>query len=60
VTLVDSTRAGGELHGVRTLALHADADPEAKARAQEVGFDAIVSRSRLEAEGARLVARLLA
>lgn len=59
VTLVDSMLAGGELRGVRTLALHADADPAAKARAQEVGFDIILPRSRMDAEGAQLVQRLL-
>lgn len=60
VTLVDSMLAGGELRGVRTLALYADADPAAKERAQEVGFDIILPRSRMDAEGAQLVERLLA
>ena len=60
VTLIDSMLAGGELRGVRTLALHADADQAAKARVHEVGFDLILPRSRMEAEGAQLVARLLA
>jgi CheY-like chemotaxis protein len=60
VTLVDSMLAGGELRGVRTLALYADADPVAKERAQEVGFDIILPRSRMDAEGAQLVERLLA
>jgi CheY-like chemotaxis protein len=60
VTLVDSMLAGGELRGVRTLALYADADPTAKERAQEVGFDIILPRSRMDAEGAQLVERLLA
>jgi DNA-binding response OmpR family regulator len=58
-TLVDSMRAGGELEGVRTLALHADRDPAAKARAEKVGFDLVVPRSRIEAEGARLIGGLL-
>jgi CheY-like chemotaxis protein len=60
VTLVDSMLAGGELRGVRTLALYADADPAAKERAQEVGFDIMLARSRMDAEGAQLVQRLLA
>ena len=60
VTLVDSMLAGGELRGVRTLALYADADPAAKTRAQEVGFDIILPRSRMDAEGAQLIERLLA
>jgi DNA-binding response OmpR family regulator len=58
--LVDSMRAGGELAGVRTLAFHADSDPVAKARAEEVGFDLVVPRSQMEVEGAALIARLLA
>ena len=60
VTLVDSMRAGGELHGVRTLAFHADDDAAAKERAQEVGFNVILPRAQMEADGAQLVARLLA
>lgn len=59
-TLVDSMRAGGELHGVRTLAFHGDADLAAKARAAEVGFDVVVSRSHMQADGAQLIAGLLA
>jgi DNA-binding response OmpR family regulator len=59
VTLVDSMRAGGELQGVRTLAFHADTDLAGKARAAEVGFDVVVPRSRMQSDGARLVASLL-
>ena len=58
--LLEPLLAGGELRGVRTLALYADADPAAKERAQEVGFDIILPRSRIDAEGAQLVERLLA
>ena len=60
VTLVDSMRAGGELQGVRTLAFHGDADHAATARAAEVGFDVVVPRSQMRADGARLIAGLLA
>ena len=60
VTLVDSMRAGGELQGVRTLAFHGDADLAAKARASEVGFDVVVPRSQMRADGAQLIAGLLA
>ena len=60
VTLVDSMRAGGELQGVRTLAFHGDADLEAKARATELGFDVVVARSQMQADGAPLIAGLLA
>jgi CheY-like chemotaxis protein len=59
-TLVDSMRAAGELRGVRTIALHRNADHAAIARAQEVGFDAVVSRARLDADAAALITRLLA
>jgi DNA-binding response OmpR family regulator len=58
-TLVDSMRAGGELQGVRTLAFHGDTDLAAKERAAEVGFDVVVTRSRMRADGAQLIAGLL-
>jgi high-affinity K+ transport system ATPase subunit B len=60
VSLVDSMRAGGELVGVRTVAVHGDADFAAKARAEEVGFDIVLARSRMEPEAPRLFADLLA
>jgi DNA-binding response OmpR family regulator len=60
VSLVDSMRAGGELVGVRTVAVHGDGDFAAKARAEEVGFDIVLARSRMEANGPRLLADLLA
>jgi DNA-binding response OmpR family regulator len=59
-TLVDSMRAGGELRGVRTLVLHQNDDRAAIARAQEVGFDAVVPRTRMDADAAGLIKRLLA
>jgi PleD family two-component response regulator len=59
-TLVDSMRAGGELRGVCTLAFHGDTDPAAKERAAEVGFDVVVTRSQMRADGAQLIAGLLA
>ena len=58
VTLVDTLAAGGELHGVRTLGFYSHVDTETRARAQEVGFDAVVPRSRMAREGADLVTRL--
>ena len=57
-TLVDSMRAAGALHGTATLAFYAHVDTATKARAEEVGFDVIVPRSRMAREGAQLVARL--
>ena len=59
VTLVDSMRAGGELVGVRTVAVYGDEDSAAKARAAEVGFDLVLARSRMEGRGPRLLADLL-
>ena len=60
LTLIDSMRAGGELQGVRTLAFHADEDEEAQARAKEVGVDVVLPQSRIRAEGAAVIGRLLA
>jgi DNA-binding response OmpR family regulator len=58
VSLVDSMRAAGELVGVRTVAVHDEADSAAKARAEEVGFDLVLARSRMKANGARLFSDL--
>jgi DNA-binding response OmpR family regulator len=60
VSLVDSMRAGGELVGVRTVAVYGDADSAAKARAEAIGFDLVLARSHVEANGVRLFADLLA
>ena len=54
-TLVDSMRAGGELHATRTLAFYSHVDAAMRARAEEVGFDLVVARSRMAREGAQLV-----
>jgi len=59
VTLVDSLAAGGELHGVRTLAFYLHTDVETRRRAEEVGIDLVVPRSRMAREGAELVAGLI-
>ena len=58
VVIVDTLRSGGELHGVRTLGFYAHVDQETRRRANEVGFDLVVPRSRMAREGAELVARL--
>jgi CheY-like chemotaxis protein len=58
-TLVDSMRAGGELRGTRTLAFYLHVDAATKARAEEVGFDVVVPRSRMARDGAELVAGLV-
>lgn len=58
VSLVDSLRADGELHGTRTAAFYAHVDTDTRARAEEVGFDLIVPRSRMAREGAELIGAL--
>lgn len=57
-TLVDSMRSGGELHGTPTLAFYSHVDTAMRARAEEVGFDLVVPRSRMAREGGLLVSRL--
>ena len=59
VMLVDSMRAAGELHGTRTLAFYSHVDAATRIRAQEVGFDLVVPRSRMAREGAALVSGLV-
>ena len=58
-TLVDSMRAGGELKGTRTLAFYSHVDTDTRRRAEEVGFDVVVPRSRMAREGLALVESLL-
>lgn len=57
-TLVDSMRSAGELRGTRTLAFYSHVDAAARERAEEVGFDVVVPRSRMAREGAALVGQL--
>ena len=59
VTLVDTLRADGELHSTRTLGFYAHVDDDARRRAEGVGFDLVVPRSRMAREGAELVAGLV-
>ena len=58
VQLVDSLKAGGELHGVRVLGFFAHVEPEVRERALAAGFDQVVPRSRMHREGPALVAAL--
>jgi CheY-like chemotaxis protein len=58
-TLVDSMRAGGELKGTGTLAFYSHVDVATRRRAEEVGFDLVVPRSRMAREGVPLVESLL-
>jgi CheY-like chemotaxis protein len=59
VTLVDSMRAGGELRHTGTLAFYSHVDTATRRRAEEVGFDLVVPRSRMAREGATLVESVL-
>ena len=59
VTLVDSMRSAGELRGVRTLGFYSHVDAATRERAEEVGFDLVVPRSRMAREGGQLVAGLV-
>ncbi len=60
VGLVDTLRSGGELGDTRTLAFYLHTDVETRRRAEAVGFDLVVPRSRMAREGAALVDRLVA
>ncbi len=44
--------------GPRTLGFYAHVEPEVRARALAAGFDLVVPRSRMQREGAALVAKL--
>ena len=55
VGLVDTLKTGGEMHGVRTLAFYSHVDAEMRDRAEAVGMDLVVPRSRMAREGAALV-----
>ena len=56
-TLVDSMRAAGELRHTRTVGFYAHVDPATRRRAEEVGFDVVVPRSRMAREAVALVER---
>jgi DNA-binding NarL/FixJ family response regulator len=56
--LVDSMRSDGALRGVRTLGFYPHVDQETRRRAEEVGFDLVVPRSRMAREMAELVERV--
>jgi hypothetical protein len=56
---VESLSKEGLLDDVRTLAFYSHVEADTRARAQEVGFDLIVPRSRMAREGPLLVTRLL-
>jgi hypothetical protein len=56
--LVESLSAEGLLEGVRTLAFYSHVDVDARRRAERVGFDLVVARSRMARESAELVSKL--
>jgi hypothetical protein len=58
-SIVESAMRGGELGGLATLAFYSHVDVAVRERAQEVGFDLVVPRSRMAREGAELLAGLL-
>lgn len=58
--LVASLSASGELGPARTLGFYSHVDVETRERAIAAGFDLVVPRSRMNREGAELVARLAA
>lgn len=55
---VRALKDDGMLSGVATLAFYSHVDADARARAEQAGFDLIVPRSRMAREGAALIARL--
>jgi DNA-binding NarL/FixJ family response regulator len=56
--LVQTLSQQGELAGVRTLGFYSHVDSDTRERAEQVGFDMVVPRSRMAREGAELVTRL--
>ena len=56
--LLDTLRAGGEMHGIRTLAFYSHVEVDVRRHAEEAGFDLVVPRSRMAREGGELVASL--
>jgi CheY-like chemotaxis protein len=58
--LVDSLRSDGALGGVATLGFYPHVERETRERAEAVGFDLVVPRSRMAREAGALVERALA
>lgn len=56
--LVDTLRTGGELPDTRVLGFYSHVEQDVRERAEAVGFDLVVPRSRMAREGAALVDRL--
>jgi hypothetical protein len=58
-TIVESALQKGELEGVPTLAFYSHVDVAVRERAESVGFDLVVPRSRMAREGDQLLTGLL-
>jgi hypothetical protein len=58
VRIVETLTAVGALSSVATLGFYSHVDVQARERAERVGFDRIVPRSRMAREGAELVSVL--
>jgi CheY-like chemotaxis protein len=58
--LVESMRGSGELRGAATLGFYPHVEVETRRRAEAVGFDLVVPRSRMAREMGVLVERLAA
>ncbi|MEA2305121.1 MAG: hypothetical protein QOH43_2401 [Solirubrobacteraceae bacterium] len=58
--LVERLAADGALTGIKVLGFFAHVEPAVRDRALAAGFDQVVPRSRMNREGAELVARLAA
>lgn len=59
-SILESLGRGESLASLRTLAFYAHVDGAVRERAEAVGFDLVVPRSRMNREGARLLEQLLA
>ncbi len=59
VVLVDTLKSGGEMAGTKTLGFFPHVEPQVRDRALNAGFDLVVPRSRMNREGADLVAQLV-
>ena len=58
IGLVDTLKAGGEANRIKALGFYAHVDVDTRRRAEAVGYDLVVPRSRMAREGADLVTRL--
>ena len=58
--IVLSLREEDLLEGVRTLGFYSHVESATRERAEQVGFDQVVPRSRMARESAELVTRLVA